>query len=82
VGGWRSVHLRFHPLGLLARSSELFLKLLELLRQQFGLAFEPLDLRSLRRGLRRSRGGDEQPHAQEGAARHQLAFEIHDRLLW
>jgi hypothetical protein len=71
---------RFHPLGLPARSRELFLNFLELPLQQLGLAFEPLDLRSLR-GLRRSRGGGEQPHAQEGGARHQLLFEIHDRLL-
>jgi hypothetical protein len=73
-------NFRFHPLGFPSCSRELFLNFLELPLQQLGLAFEPLDLRSLR-GLCRSRGGHEQPSAQEGGARHQLLLESHDRLL-
>ena len=73
----RGFDLRFHFLGPLSRSGELFLNFLELPLQQLGLAFETLDLLSLRR-LRSSGGGMEQPHAQKRGACHQLLFEIHD----
>jgi hypothetical protein len=58
----RGFDLRFHLLGPLSRSGELFLNFLELplqhfglFLQQFGLAFEPLDLPSV---LRASSGGN------------------------
>jgi len=60
---------------------ELCLKFLELPLQQLGLAFEPLDLRRLRRRLRASGGRNQQRRAQKCGAGHQLLLEIHDRPL-
>jgi hypothetical protein len=80
----RGLHFRFHLLGLRSRAGELVLDLLELPLQQFGLflqqlglAFELLDLLSVRDRLRRNRVGNQQPRAQKRAAPHEFSPVIH-----